>query len=146
MSRIDVLTDAAVVLKWFHDEGEEDVAAARALLDLHARHHIMLHVLDVTPCEIAEALLGRGRVDAGSVRTVLDAVATICPQITPTRAEAGGAVDLAQQHRLRFADALYAAVAGGRGARLATMSPRLLRAGLGQRPGELASQLGAPRG
>jgi len=43
---IEVVSDANVVLKWFHAEGEEEVEPARALLEAHKTRRIALSVLD----------------------------------------------------------------------------------------------------
>lgn len=65
MPAIDVVSDASVVLKWFHAEGEVEVGPARALLEHYARQAIGLVVLDLTPYEVGNALLrGRARVAA----------------------------------------------------------------------------------
>ena len=42
MPVIDVVSDANVALKWFHAEGEEEVAEARALLDAHKARTVAL--------------------------------------------------------------------------------------------------------
>lgn len=141
---IDVVSDANVALKWFHAEGEEEVESARALLAGQRDRTVALRVLDLTPYELGNALLrGRLGVSATRVTAVLDALAEICPAVTPTRDELHQAATLAEQHDLTLYDAAYAAVARRRGAQLATLDRELLRAGLGRRPSELAARLGA---
>ncbi len=129
MPVIDVVSDANVALKWFHAEGEEEVAEARALLD-------------ATAYEVGNALL-RGRAAAGpdQVATVLEALAEVCPALRPDPSELRRATELAAQHELTLYDAAYAAVAENREATLATLDRALLRAGLGTRPSELATRL-----
>ena len=139
---IDVVSDASVVLKWFHAEGEEEVEAARALLDQYARQRIALQVLDLTPYEVGNALLrGRAGVPAERIAIVLEALAEICPQLSLSTAELRAAANLAEQHELTLYDAAYAAAARARGAELATLDRALLRSGLGRRPSAILGDL-----
>jgi predicted nucleic acid-binding protein len=143
MPVIDVVSDANVALKWFHSEGEEEVAEARALLDAHKERTLALSVLDLTAYEVGNALM-RGRTGAGAdqVATVLEALAEVCPALRPTPEELRRATQLVAEHDLTLYDAAYAAVAKGREATLATLDKALLKAGLGTRPSELAARLG----
>jgi predicted nucleic acid-binding protein len=142
MPPIDVVADASIVLKWFHAEGEQDVEAARELLERHGRREIGLLVLDLTPYEVGNALLrGRANVAANRVAVVLEALADICPRVTPTRTDMRSALTLAKRHDLTLDDAVYAAVARARGAELATLDRALLRSGLGRRPGAIVALL-----
>jgi predicted nucleic acid-binding protein len=142
MPVIDVVSDANVALKWFHAEGEEEVAEARALLDAHKERTLALSVLDLTAYEVGNALM-RGRAGAGAdqVATVLEALAEVCPALRPTPEELRRATQLVAEHDLTLYDAAYAAVAEGREATLATLDKALLKAGLGTRPSELAPRL-----
>jgi predicted nucleic acid-binding protein len=141
MPAIDVVSDANVALKWFHAEGEQEVAQARALLDAHKARTVALTVLDLTAYEVGNALL-RGRAGASpkQVATVLEALAEICPAAQLSVEELRLATRLADRHDLTFYDA-YAAVAKTRGAILATLDKELLGAGLGTRPSELEAML-----
>lgn len=142
MPAIDIVCDASVVLKWFHAEGEEEVEPSRALLDLHRSRSAALYVLDLTAYEIGNVLLrGRLRVEPPEVVTVLEALAVICPRITPSQTELGDAVALAEQHNLTLYDAAYAAVAAARHSYLATLDRALLDAGLGRRPSDIVSSV-----
>ncbi len=142
MPTIDVVSDASVVLKWFHAEGEEEVEPARALLDHYRDQRIALHVLDLTPYEVGNALArGRAKIDADRVAIVLEALAEICPQIAPTSSELREAAILAERHGLPLYDAAYAAVAQSRGATLATLDRALLKSELGQRPSAITNAL-----
>ncbi len=141
-SVIDVVSDANVALKWFHAEGEEEVEPARALLAGQRARTVALRILDLTPYEIGNALLrGRLGIPAGRVAAVLDALREICPTIAPTSEDFAEAAALAEDHQLTLYDAAYAAVARRRGAQLATLDRKLLRAGLGRRPSDLATEL-----
>ncbi|HEX8959141.1 MAG TPA: type II toxin-antitoxin system VapC family toxin [Solirubrobacterales bacterium] len=142
MPAIDVVSDANVALKWFHAEGEEEVAESRALVAAHKARTVVLSVLDLTAYEVGNALL-RGRAQAGAeqVGTVLEALAEICPSVRPHREEQRLAAELAERHGLTLYDAAYAAVAQNRGATLVTLDHDLLEAGLGGRPSELTARL-----
>ena len=134
----DVVSDANVALKWFHSAGEEGVEESRQLLAGHRDRSLAVYLLGLTLYEVGNALL-RGRAAAGSTATatVLQALGEVCPVIDPTTSELGLAAELVVEHDLSFYDAVYAAVARSRGARLATFDRKLLAAGLGVRPGEL---------
>ena len=138
---IDVVSDANVALKWFHAVGEEEVEPARALLSGHRDRTVSLSVLDLTPYELGNALWRGAGATAEQVAVVLEALAEICPAITPDTADLREAAELAEQHDLTLYDAAYAAVARRRGAHLATLDGQLLAAGLGRRPSQLIEEL-----
>jgi predicted nucleic acid-binding protein len=140
MPAIDVVSDANVVLKWFHVEGEEEVEQARALLDAHKARTVALSVLDLTAYEVGNALMrGRAGASAEQAATVLEALAEVCPAVRPSPEELRLASELAERHDLTLYDAAYAAVAQSQVAKLATLDSALLDAGLGTRPSELAA-------
>ncbi len=144
MPAIDVVSDASVVLKWFHAEGEEEVEPARALLDHYGRQTIGLQILDLTPYEVGNALLrGPVRVAADRVAVVLEALADICPRIAPTISHMRDAAKLAELHDLTLYDATYAAAARASGAELVTLDRALLQSGLGRKPSEVIADLTA---
>jgi predicted nucleic acid-binding protein len=135
---IDVVSDASVVVKWFHSEGEEEVAESRALLDAHKERTVGLRVLDLTAYEVGNALLrGQAKASEKQVAIVLDSLAEICPAFRPNPEEFRLAAKLASRHGLTLYDAAYAAVAKNRKATLATLDEQLLDAKLGRRPSEL---------
>jgi len=142
MPAIDVVSDASVVLKWFHAEGEEEVEPARALLEHYGRQTIGLQILDLTPYEVGNALLrGRASVTADRVAVVLEALADICPRVAPTSSHVLDAAVLAELHDLTLYDAAYAAVARASGAELVTLDRALLKSGLGRRPSAVLADL-----
>src|SRR5262245_23655587 len=57
MPATDVVCDASIVLKWFHEDGEAEVEAARELLDAHRAGRITAWVLDLTFYEVGNVLL-----------------------------------------------------------------------------------------
>lgn len=147
MRVIDVVSDASVALKWFHTEGEEEVAEARVLLDAHKARTVALSVLDLTAYELGNALMrGHAAAKAEQVDAVLEALTALCPAVRPKREEFRMATELAARHELTLYDAAYAAVAKNRDATLATLDQGLLKAGLGTRPGELAAGLAEASG
>lgn len=139
MPAINVVSDANIVLKWFHAEGEEEVEAARALLDAHKERTVALSVLDLTAYEVGNALMrGRAGASAEQAATVIEALAEVCPALRPSPEEMRVASELAERHDLTIYDAAYAAVAQSRSAELVTLDRALLEAGLGRRPSDLA--------
>jgi predicted nucleic acid-binding protein len=138
MPAISVVSDANVVLKWFHAEGEDEVGPARALLDAHKERAVALSVLDLTVYEVGNALMrGRPGASAEQAATVIEALAEICPAIRPTPDEMKAASGLSELHKLTLYDAAYAAVAQSRSAELATLDRALLNAKLGSKPSEV---------
>jgi predicted nucleic acid-binding protein len=147
MPTISVVSDANVVLKWFRSEGEEEVGAARTLLEAHKERTVALSVLDLTVYEVGNALIrGRAGVSAQQAATVIEALVEICPAIRPSPEEMRGASELAERHDLTLYDASYAAVAQGRSAALVTLDRALLDAELGSRPSELVQAIASSRG
>lgn len=144
MPAISVVSDANIVLKWFHSEGEEEVEPARALLDAHKERTVALSVLDLTAYEVGNALMrGRAGASAEQAATVIEALAEVCPAIRPSPEEMRVASQLAERHDLTLYDAAYAAVAQSRSAELVTLDRALLDAKLGSRPSELADAIAA---
>jgi predicted nucleic acid-binding protein len=139
MPAVEVICDASVVLKWFHSAGEEEVGESRGLLDLQRSRSISLSVLDLTAYEVGNALIRGVGAPAAAAHAVLEALALMCPAITPTAAELAGALTLAEEHDLTVYDAAYAAVSLSRNAPLVTLDGLLLNAGLGVRPSTLAT-------
>lgn len=142
MPAINVVSDANIVLKWFHAEGEEEVEAARALLDAHKERTVALSVLDLTAYEVGNALMrGRAGASAEQAATVIEALAEVCPALRPSPEEMRVASELAERHDLTIYDAAYAAVAQSRSAELVTLDRALLEAGLGRKPSELTEAI-----
>lgn len=142
MPPIDVVADASVVLKWFHEEGEEEVPESRHLIELQQRGLIVLSVLDLTAYEIGNALIrGRPRIGAAGAATVIRAIAEICPRLELSASELDDATGLAERHGLTMYDAAYAAAARARRALLATLDRDLLASGLGRRPSEVIAEV-----
>ena len=142
MPPIDVVSDASVVLGWFHEDGEEQVADSRSILAAHQDETIAVAVLDLTAYEVGNALLrGRVRATATQVATVLESISQICPAVSPDIGDLRLAAELAEREGLTLYDAAYAAVAQRRGALLVTLDRKLLAAGVGRSPREAVAQL-----
>jgi len=138
----DVVCDASVVLKWFHDEGEADVEDARRLLGAHRSGSITAWVLDLTFYELGNVLLRALSWPATNAADQLDDLRAICGVLPVTAVELRLAAELAEQHTLTFYDAVYAAAAHSRGSALATADKALLDAGAGESPEAIAARLG----
>ncbi|HSS41141.1 MAG TPA: type II toxin-antitoxin system VapC family toxin [Solirubrobacterales bacterium] len=144
MPAISVVSDANIVLKWFHAEGEEEVESARGLLDAHKERRVALSVLDLTVYEVGNALMrGRAGASAEQAATVIEALAEVCPALRPSPEEMRVASELAERHDLTLYDAAYAAVAQSHSAELVTLDRALLDAGLGRRPSDLTEAIAA---
>jgi predicted nucleic acid-binding protein len=138
----DVVCDASVVLKWFHDEGERDVEDARRLLGAHRSASITAWVLDLTFYELGNVLLRALRWPAAEVADQLDDLRAICSVQVLGAVEQRLAATLAAEHALTFYDAAYVAAARSRGALLATADKALLEVGVGASPASVAAELG----
>jgi len=146
MNVIAVVSDASVAFQWFRADDEQEAEPSSALVRLFGEQEISLSVLDLTRYEVGNGLmLGHVGASAADVSRILAALNRICPQITPSAAELYAATQLAETHRLTLYDATYAAVAGARGAELATLDKALLKAGLGRRPSEVVALAEAQR-
>jgi predicted nucleic acid-binding protein len=142
MPVIDVVCDASVVLKWFHEEGEADVEDARRLLAAHRLGSLTAWVLELTFYELGNVLLRALRWRAVDVADQLDDLRAICSVVPIGAAEQRLAAQLAAEHGFTFYDALYAAAARSRGSVLATADQALLDARAGESPATIAAQLG----
>lgn len=137
---IDVVCDASIVLKWFHEEGEAEVDEARAVLAAHQSGLVTAWVLDLTFYELGNVLLRSLGWKAADVAAQLDDLTAICATLAPDMEDRRLAAHLASDHGLTFYDAIYAAVAQLRDATLVTADRALLQAG-GVSPGEMVSRL-----
>jgi predicted nucleic acid-binding protein len=138
----DVVCDASVILKWFHDEGEQEVEESRKLLAAHRAGELTAWILDLTFYELGNVLLRALGWRAAEVAAQLDDLRAICAVLAPSAGDLRLAAELAETHRLTFYDAVYAATARGRGAALATADQALLESGAGEPPGAIAERLG----
>ena len=134
----EVVCDTSVVLKWFHEEGEQEIQEARALLEAHRAGRLASWILELTFYELGNVLLRSLGWRASEVADQLDDLRAICPVLEPAPDALRLAAVLAEKHALTFYDALYPATAQLHGAVLATADEALLASGLGVRAGTLA--------
>lgn len=137
-----LLIDTSVLIKWFHDEGESEIASARAIRDAHVRGDLSAHVLDLAIYEVGNVLVRALRWPATDVAEQLDDLLTVvgAPLIF-TRDWLHDAAALAAAHALSFYDASWAATSAALGIPLVSADRRLLAAGLAESPSAITSRL-----
>jgi predicted nucleic acid-binding protein len=137
-----LLVDTSVIIKWFHDEGESELAEARALRDAHVRGDLDAYVLDLAIYEIGNVLVRALKWTAADVADQLDdLLALVGPPIVMAQDWLRDAAVLAEMHLLSFYDAGWAATAAGLGVPLVSADRRLLAAGLAESPTAVSSRL-----
>jgi len=137
-----LLIDTSVVIKWFHEAGEDDVVEARAILDAHVRGELDAHILDLAVYEVGNVLARALSWSAGDVADQLDDLLAITgPPIVMTQAWLRSAAALAKAHALSFYDASWAAAAAELAVPLVSSDRRLLTAGVAEAPADLAARL-----
>lgn len=128
-----VLVDTSVLIKWFHAEGEGELAEARALRRAHVGAQIDAHVLDLAFYELGNVLARSLRWDPAEVADQLDdLLAIVGPPVAMTQAWLRDAATIAHAHRLSFYDASWAAAAAGLTVPLVSADRRLIDAGLAE--------------
>jgi predicted nucleic acid-binding protein len=127
------MADTSVILKWFHTEGEAEVAAAQVVLEAHRAGQVGVHILDLTMYELGNVLLRSLRRPAQEVAGRLDDLLFLCgPVITLEPGWRRDAAGLAQVHGLTFYDAAFAAAARGLDVPLLSADRQLLASGLAE--------------
>lgn len=140
-----LLIDTSVVIKWFHSEGESELAAARALRAAHIAGVVDAHVLDLATYEVGNVLTRALRWGPTQVADQLDDLRLVLgPPLAMGAEWRRHAAGLAHEHGLSYYDASWAAAAGGLGIPLVSADRRLLAAGLAQSPSEIAARLELP--
>lgn len=137
-----LLVDASVLVKWFHSEGEAEVAEARAVRDAHRQGDLDAHVLDLGLYELGNVLLGVLAWPPSEVADQLDDLLAICgPPLIMSAGWLRSAAVLAAAHRLTFYGAAWAATARALRIPLISADRKLLAAGLAETPTALVSRL-----
>jgi predicted nucleic acid-binding protein len=137
-----LLIDTSVLIKWFHDEGESELASARAIRDAHVRGDLIAHVLDLAIFEVGNVLVRALHWPATDVGQQLDDLLTIVgAPLIMARDWLHDAAVAAQAHRLSFYDASWAATAAALGIPLVSADRRLLAAGLAESPSAISTRL-----
>lgn len=138
-----LLVDTSVLIKWFHDAGESELLAARAIRNAHVREELVAHVLDLAIYEVGNVLVRALRWTAGDVGDQLDDLLEIVgPPLAMPSTWLREAAVLAERHALSFYDASWAATAAALGIPLVSADRRLLAAGLAESPSIAAHRLG----
>jgi predicted nucleic acid-binding protein len=128
-----LIADSSVLVKWFHTVGEDEVAAAEAVLRAHRAGQVNVKILDLVIYELGNILLRSLRWPAKEVADQLEDLLVMCgPVLMLEPAWRRDAAELAQLHRLTFYDAALAAAARGLDVPLISADRQLLASGLAQ--------------
>lgn len=137
------VVDTSVVIKWFHAEGESEVAESRALLAAHRDELVTAHVLDLGIYELGNVLLRSLRWAAADVADQIDDLLVICgPPLTAAPRWYRTAAQVGAEHSLSFNGAMFVAAAQHMQASLVSADRKLLAAGLAESAGSLARRIG----
>jgi predicted nucleic acid-binding protein len=124
-----LVVDASVAFKWFFEDREDDVDAARELLTLHRDAEIALCAPELLYLEVTSALRKRG-VDVSVMTAASRLLEELMIGWAPIDADlASTAGRLAAEHRISVYDASYAALALHLDAELVTDDRRLAASG-----------------
>jgi predicted nucleic acid-binding protein len=137
-----LLIDTSVLIKWFHDEGETELASARAIRDAHVRGDLTAHILDLAIFDVGNVLVRALRWPATDVAEQLDDLLTIVgAPLIMARGWLPEAAVAAEVHTLSFYDASWAAAAAALGIPLVSADRRLLAAGVAESPSAISTRL-----
>jgi len=137
-----LLIDTSVLIKWFHNAGENELAEARAIRDAHVRGELNAHVLDLGIYEFGNVLARALKWTASDVGDQLDDLVEILgPPLAMSQAWLREAAVLAERHELTFYDASWAAAAAALRIPLVSADRRLLAAGLAETPSAVVERL-----
>lgn len=140
-----LLVDTSVIVKWFHSEGEAELAEARSIRDATQAGEVQARVIDLALYEMGNVLLRALGWNGSDVADQLEDLVIICG---PPLAMAAGwlrqAADLGERHRLTFYDAAWAAAAKALGVSLVSSDAHLLAAGLAESPAAVVQRLRLP--
>jgi predicted nucleic acid-binding protein len=137
-----LLVDTSVLIKWFHVEGESEVAAARALRSAHLAGDVQAHVLDLAFYEVGNVLLRALSWPPEAVADQLDDLVTICgTPLVMQQPWLRDATHLSAQNGLTFYDACWAGAARGVSVSLVSADRQLLSAGLAESASSVVERL-----
>ncbi|MHB1930121.1 MAG: PIN domain-containing protein [Acidimicrobiales bacterium] len=138
-----LLVDTSVLIKWFHREGESELAAARALRDGARPGELDVRVIDLALYEMGNVLLRRLGWSGSDVAEQLDDLVVICgAPLAMSASWFRQAADMGAAHGLTFHEACWAAAARALGVALVSADAQLLAAGLAESPRAAAQRLG----
>ena len=137
-----LLVDTSVLIKWFHSEGETELAAARTLRAAHLVGDVEAHVLDLAIYQVGNVLVRTLSWPARDVADQIEDLLTICGMpLTLTAEWLRDAASLAAEHRLTYYDAAWAAAARGLAIPLVSADRRLRSAALAETPTDVVARL-----
>ncbi len=137
-----VLVDSSVVVKWYHEEGESEVDAARAILFAHVREEIDLHILDLALYEVGNVLTRALRwAPEAAAEQLYDLIAITGSPIGFSGEWFYSAAELSHKYGLSFYDAAWAATAQALSMSFVTSDRAIQRAGLGESPAVFVDRL-----
>lgn len=137
-----LLVDTSVLIKWFHSEGEAEVAEARALREATRRGDIETRVIDLALYEMGDVLLRSLHWSGSDVADQLDDLIVICGSPLAVAADwLRQASVLGAAKGLTFYDACWAAVAQALRISLVSADTQLVDAGLAESPRSAAERL-----
>ncbi|MHB8219072.1 MAG: type II toxin-antitoxin system VapC family toxin [Acidimicrobiales bacterium] len=141
-----LLVDTSVLLKWFHGDGESELAEARSIRDATQSGEVQARVIDLALYEMGNVLLRALGWSGSNVADQLEDLVIICgPPLAMTAEWLRRAAELGERRRLTFYDAAWAATAEGLGISLVSADTRLLAAGLAESPADVVQRLRLPR-
>ena len=73
-----LLIDSSVLIKWLHDDGETQIAEARAIRAAHLTGHLEARIIDLALYEVGNVLLRSLRWPSNMVADQLDDILIIC--------------------------------------------------------------------
>jgi len=137
-----LLLDTSVLIKWFHAEGEAELAEARTLRSAHVNGNLDVHMIDLALYEIGNVLVRASSWDPVTVADQLDdLLAIVGPPLTISPDWLRQAALLAYQHDLTFYDASWAAAAAELKVPLVSADRKLQGAGLAESPTQACFRL-----
>jgi predicted nucleic acid-binding protein len=141
-----LLVDTSVLIKWFHTEGESELAEARSIRDATQVGEVQGRVIDLALYEMGNVLLRALGWSGSDVADQLEDVVTICgPPLAMAAEWIRQAAELGERHKLTFYDAAWAAAAQALGISLVSVDAQLLAAGLAESPTAVVRRLRLPR-
>jgi predicted nucleic acid-binding protein len=140
-----LLVDTSVLIKWFHSEGESELAEARSIRDATLVGEVQARVIDLALYEMGNVLVRALRWSGSAVADQLDDLVVICgPPLAMGATWLRQAAELAERHQLTFYDAAWAAATEALGVTLVSVDAQLLAAGLAESPAAVVQRLRLP--
>jgi predicted nucleic acid-binding protein len=137
-----LLVDTSVLVKWFHSDGESELAEARSIRDATKDGEIQARVIDLALYEMGNVLLCALRWNPSDIADQLDDLVVICgPPLAMAPEWFRRAAVVGETHQLTYYDAAWAAAAEALSVSLVSADTRLLAAGLAESPTAAANRL-----